>query len=264
MNKSLMEKIRSALPNLTSSKTLPLAALLLAVAVAGTVFYLKQAGLEGYSSEAARLRQPLSSSSLSTSSSCGTKPTLTFSPNPAVNAPYMAAVVKNNDGSQCSSSTYSISATLPPGWTMNPPSNALGGTVAAGQQNSFNFSFRPPSNSKAMNYTIPMRATLMGNTSVSNTADLVYTIAAPSAPASISGKVTDPNGNGLRDAKVVLTDSKGVSTTVTSSTLGFYQFSSVPTNAAYTITVTNRRYRFEPKQITVTGNMTNVNFAGLE
>ena len=84
------------------------------------------------------------------------------------------------------------------------------------------------------------------------------------ANASISGRVTTPNGVGLRNATVVLTDSLGNRRSVTTSSFGYYQFDDVALAASYTLAVSSRQYRFAQRTVQVTGNLTDVDFVGLE
>lgn len=87
----------------------------------------------------------------------------------------------------------------------------------------------------------------------------------PSAqPVSISGRVTTPSGQGLRNAAVILTDPNGIRRTATTSSFGLYSFDGVATGQAYTIGVSSKRYRFSPFVGTVTTSLTDVNFVGLE
>lgn len=82
--------------------------------------------------------------------------------------------------------------------------------------------------------------------------------------ATVSGRVTSPDGRGLRNAAVSITDSQNVIRIVTTSSFGFYAFDSVLTGAAYTIRVSSRRYRFSSMVIQVNDNLSNVDFVGLE
>ncbi len=80
----------------------------------------------------------------------------------------------------------------------------------------------------------------------------------------ISGRVTTPDGRGLRNATVTLTDSLGATRTATTSSFGFYTFGNVPAGDAYVIGVSSRLYRFASRNLVVNENMTNVDFVGLE
>lgn len=87
--------------------------------------------------------------------------------------------------------------------------------------------------------------------------------AAPT-PVSISGRVTTPGGNGLRNATVFLLDTSGVRLTSTTSLFGFYQFDNVLTGKTYTIGVVSRSFRFSSRAVNPTGNLTDFDFVGLE
>jgi len=80
----------------------------------------------------------------------------------------------------------------------------------------------------------------------------------------IAGRVLTPTGLGLRNAVVSLTDSLGVRRTAPTSSFGMYSFTGIPAGEAYTISVTSRRFRFEPRSVTADRNLSNVDFVGLE
>ncbi len=81
---------------------------------------------------------------------------------------------------------------------------------------------------------------------------------------SISGQVTTPGGLGLRNAIVALTNSQGVRVTATTSSFGIYSFNNVPSDGTYILGVSSKRYRFNVRTLTVNGNLTNIDFVGLE
>lgn len=80
----------------------------------------------------------------------------------------------------------------------------------------------------------------------------------------ISGRVTTPTGQGLRNAAVTLTDSLGVARVATTSSFGNYSFTGVNANEVYIVGVRSKRYRFAPQVIFAQNNMTNVDMVGLE
>ncbi|MEP6786800.1 MAG: carboxypeptidase-like regulatory domain-containing protein, partial [Acidobacteriota bacterium] len=85
------------------------------------------------------------------------------------------------------------------------------------------------------------------------------------AGVSVSGRVTTPDGRGLRNAKVVITDSLGNARTVTTSSFGFYQFDEVAVGDSYVIGVVSKQYRFITSQLVQLGDtLTDVNFVGQE
>ncbi|MEP6788424.1 MAG: carboxypeptidase regulatory-like domain-containing protein, partial [Acidobacteriota bacterium] len=84
------------------------------------------------------------------------------------------------------------------------------------------------------------------------------------AGVSVSGRVTTPDGRGLRNAKVVLTDSLGNARTVTTSSFGFYEFDEVAVGESYVIGVVSKQYRFSSQLIQVGDTLTNMDFVGQE
>ena len=85
-----------------------------------------------------------------------------------------------------------------------------------------------------------------------------------SAGVSVGGRVMNPDGGGLRSVQVVLTDSKGVRRSVTTSSLGYYQLDNVKAGETYVIAASSRRYRFNSRVLQVADSLTNVDFVGLE
>lgn len=92
----------------------------------------------------------------------------------------------------------------------------------------------------------------------------VSTMPADSTPVSISGKVFTSTGLPLRNAKVILTDASNNQRFSISSSFGLYNFSNVSTGQDYTMTVQSKRYRFAPKIVSLSSELTNVDFVGLE
>jgi hypothetical protein len=83
-----------------------------------------------------------------------------------------------------------------------------------------------------------------------------FTVVAPTAaPVSISGRVLTPDGRGLRNAVVVLTDQNGVSRRYRTSAFGFYRFNDIPAGANYVVAVASKRYRFDPMVVAVSEDL---------
>ena len=80
----------------------------------------------------------------------------------------------------------------------------------------------------------------------------------------VTGRILTPNGQGLRNAVVSITDSRGVRQTTTSSSFGAYVFANVRGGETYTISVGSRRYRFAPRILLVPSNLNDVDLIGLE
>jgi hypothetical protein len=98
--------------------------------------------------------------------------------------------------------------------------------------------------------------------------DFIYTTSASTEPGSasvsIGGQVFTNTGQGLRNAVVRLADAQNNVKSVLTNQLGFYSFSNVAAGQSYTLTATSKRYRFLPKNISPTGNLTNIDFTGIE
>jgi hypothetical protein len=84
------------------------------------------------------------------------------------------------------------------------------------------------------------------------------------AGVEVSGRVLTPDGRGLRNATVTMTDANGVVRTTTTSTFGYYRFDNVAVGETYVMGVSSRNYRFTPRVVQVVDNMTDVDFIGLE
>lgn len=85
-----------------------------------------------------------------------------------------------------------------------------------------------------------------------------------SSDVSVSGRVTTPSGQNLRNVVVSLIDAAGVRRTATTSSFGLYSFDGVRTGETYTLTVGSKRFRFTPKVLQIDSALTNVDFVGLE
>lgn len=78
----------------------------------------------------------------------------------------------------------------------------------------------------------------------------------------VSGRVLSPDGRGIRNATVWLTNGPGSSRMAITGSLGRYIFTGVVAGEMYTISVTSRRFLFKPEQLMVDGNMTNIDLVG--
>ena len=92
-------------------------------------------------------------------------------------------------------------------------------------------------------------------------------MAATSAPAEISGRITNSKGFGLVNVTVMLTGGDLVDPVYTSTdSRGFYEFPDVPTGATYVLQVISRRYSFTPSSMVLNFNesFTEAHFTGEE
>lgn len=84
------------------------------------------------------------------------------------------------------------------------------------------------------------------------------------ASATVSGRVLTPDGRGLRNATVRITDRAGVTRIATTSSFGFYQFDDSALGETYTIGVVSRLYRFASRTVDIADPLTALDFTGQE
>jgi hypothetical protein len=104
------------------------------------------------------------------------------------------------------------------------------------------------------------------NVSTSNTVGAAYIYAESAAEPqlfTVSGRVTDPNGRGISNAVVFLSDPQGERRRVTTNPLGFFNFQNVD-SGPYVVSVTSKRYRFASRDLAVTGDISDADFVGQE
>lgn len=86
-------------------------------------------------------------------------------------------------------------------------------------------------------------------------------IAPTAANASVSGRVTGPDGTGVSRATVTMTDLAGQPRTAVTNAFGYYLLTDVPTGATYTFVVSAKGYRFgEPVIRTIGDDLTGLDF----
>lgn len=79
---------------------------------------------------------------------------------------------------------------------------------------------------------------------------------APSAAlVSVSGRILAPDGIGLRNARVVLTDSGGNTQSALTGSFGYFRFEEVPAGETIVISVISKRFQFQPEVIFINENI---------
>lgn len=84
------------------------------------------------------------------------------------------------------------------------------------------------------------------------------------AGVSVSGRVTTPEGSGLRGATVTMTDEQGVSRVATTASFGYFRFDDVPTGQNYVVAVRSKRFNFEPRVISLVDAVEDLDFEPIE
>ena len=97
-------------------------------------------------------------------------------------------------------------------------------------------------------------------------APITVQIQGPSATAvstfTVSGRVFTNSGMPIRGATVVIQDQANGTRYYLSSPFGYYVFDSLPAGS-YTVSISSKRYTFNPQNIQVNGDMSNVDFTAL-
>lgn len=81
----------------------------------------------------------------------------------------------------------------------------------------------------------------------------------------ISGRISDASGRGIRNARVTLTDADGDKIIQHTRTFGHYRFFNIANGATYTVSVDTKRHTFQPSsiQVTPTDHVINLDFQAL-
>jgi hypothetical protein len=80
------------------------------------------------------------------------------------------------------------------------------------------------------------------------------------AGVSVSGRVTTSDGRGISNAMVTLAGPVGSTFAVRTNSFGYFRFSDVPAGATYVAEVQHKTYRFMPRTITLTDDLTGLTF----
>ncbi len=93
--------------------------------------------------------------------------------------------------------------------------------------------------------------------------DVIYSacgFAPTAANVAVSGRVFSPDGSGLRNASVSITDSHGNVRRVTTGSFGYFRFDEIVAGESYVVAVTSKRYVFSPRIVNPTDELTDVDF----
>jgi hypothetical protein len=144
-------------------------------------------------------------------------------------------------------------------------------TFAAGTREVARVTYNIPSNAPLGAYTIafssvPTDRVVYNSLGASLETDYLAGVVqvASRGLVTVSGRVLTPQGQGVRNAIVRLTDSNGVVRLATTSSFGLYAFEGVEIESSVVISVSLRRYRFAPRVIDSVTAMSNADFVALE
>lgn len=83
------------------------------------------------------------------------------------------------------------------------------------------------------------------------------------ATVSISGRLLAADSIGVRNARVVLTNSNGGTQTATSGTFGYFQFVNITAGETVVISVVSKRFQFQPQVISVSEDVENLTLTAI-
>lgn len=85
------------------------------------------------------------------------------------------------------------------------------------------------------------------------------------AEVTVAGRITTGEGRGIRNVRILMTNSNGESRTALSGSFGYFRFTDVPAGATYTFTAFAKRYEFqESSQVhTIIEDTEGINFVAL-
>jgi len=110
----------------------------------------------------------------------------------------------------------------------------------------YGFAFTPPSK------TVPY---------IANNETVDFT--ALDASAAVTGRLTNPNGQGLGQSRVTITDANGALVAqVLTSSFGYYTFGTIAIDQTYTVTVSKKPYSFTPQTVFIFEDISNLDFVG--
>lgn len=145
-------------------------------------------------------------------------------------------------------------------------------TYAAGQRTVVTLTFVVAPNATTGVYPVtfgtnPAPLSVSSSTGIllpTNYVDGNVVVITTSAGVEVSGRVLTPDGRGLRNAVVTITDMSGNKNTATTGSFGFYSFSQIEAGQTYIVGVNSKRYRFSSRLITVNDTLIGLDLVGLE
>ena len=88
-------------------------------------------------------------------------------------------------------------------------------------------------------------------------------LAPTAATVSVSGRIVDAAGSGLRNVSIMLTDAAGVTLVVRSNAFGYFVFNDVMSGQTYLVNMSARGRQFVPQILSVNDSVTGLEFRSL-
>ncbi|MFN0139259.1 MAG: M36 family metallopeptidase [Pyrinomonadaceae bacterium] len=135
-----------------------------------------------------------------------------------------------------------------------------------GEQVLLNTAFGGPAGPRNGTWTMNISDNAAGDTGSVSAVSLQLTTSGGCQPTAagvtVSGRVLTPDGRGLRNAIVTITDSTGMTRTARSSSFGYYTFDGIEVGGTYVVSVGSKQFTFTPRTITVNDAVTDLDFIG--
>ena len=90
----------------------------------------------------------------------------------------------------------------------------------------------------------------------------VFLLAPTAAGVAVSGRVRTPNGRGLSNAFVTLTDANGNRRSARTTAFGYFHFEDVAAGETYIVEVNSKRYRFTSRVLSINQDISDVELTG--
>ncbi len=132
-------------------------------------------------------------------------------------------------------------------------------TIAANAPNTGSYSWTVP-DMRTTTARIRVREVDFIDPSGTSSGNFAIGLAPTAAAVSISGRVLTPEGRGVTNARVMLTDQNGTTRTAMTTSFGYFHFTDVPAGETVVISVISKRYTFAPQVFSVTEDLTGINF----
>lgn len=87
------------------------------------------------------------------------------------------------------------------------------------------------------------------------------TLGTTAARVNVCGRVLTPEGAGLRNARVVITDANGETRSAITGAFGYYRFDSVEAGKTYVISAVSHKYGYEPRVVDLTDAVDDLDFS---
>lgn len=141
-------------------------------------------------------------------------------------------------------------------YTLDQSVTAAGGGEASGNNFALTGTFgQPIAGADSSNGTITLKSGFWTTSQIAPTA----------AVSIIEGRILTAEGQGIRNVSIIITDSNGMTRSVSSGSFGSFKFENLLSGNVYTITVQAKKYQFKQNSqvVFLLDNISDLNFVAL-